>query len=129
MHQSCSHGSVGASGEQSPVATRKNKAAKRWMETIGRKYLSQKYTVVLLGDDLYSRQPVCEHTLASGCSFIYVCKTSSHKYLYEWIGEFSAEDLHESNKRVWDGKRRMVYRYRYRNDVPLKDDDGAMRVN
>jgi len=106
-----------------------NKAAKRWMEAIGRRYVSEKHTVVLLGDDLYSRQPVCEHTLSCACSFIYVCKTSSHKYLYEWIDEFSAEDLHESRKRIWDGKKRLIYRYRYRNEVPLKDGDGAMRVN
>jgi len=96
-----------------------NREVKRWMETVGRKYLAEKYTVVLLGDDLYSRQPVCEHTLAFGYSFIYVCKTSSHKYLYEWIDEFSAEDVHESHTRVWDGKRRLIYRYR--NDVSLKE--------
>jgi hypothetical protein len=106
-----------------------NKAVKRWIETIGRKYLSEQYTVVLLGDDLYSRQPVCEHTMASGCSFIYVCKTSSHKYLYEWIDEFTTKDLHESHKRIWDGKRRLTYRYRYRNDVPIKDGDEALKVN
>jgi hypothetical protein len=91
--------------------------------------VSDTHTVVLLGDDLYSRQPVCEHTLASGCSFIYVCKTSSHKYLYDWIDEFSAEDLHEKYRRIWDGTKRLTWRYRYRNDVPLKDGDGAMRVN
>lgn len=106
-----------------------NKAAKRWMETIGRRYRSPHYTVVFLGDDLYSRQPVCEHTLASGCSFIYVCKTSSHKYLYEWIDEFSPSELHESFDRKWNGKTRVIYRYRYRNAVPLKDGDGAMNIN
>ena len=106
-----------------------NKAAKRWMDAIGGKYRSENYTVVLLGDDLYSRQPVCKHTLSSGYSFIYVCKTSSHKYLYEWVNEFSAEELHESCDRKWNGKERVIYRYRYCNDVPLKDGDEAMRVN
>ncbi len=106
-----------------------NKAAKRWMERIGRRYISDKHTVMILGDDLYSRQPVCEHALASGCSFIYGCKTSSHKYLYDWIDEFSAEVLHENHRRIWDGRKRLTWRYRYRNDVPLKDGDGARRVN
>ena len=32
-----------------------NKAAKRWMEMIGTRYLSENYIVVLLDDDLYSR--------------------------------------------------------------------------
>ena len=99
------------------------------MDAIGGKYRSENYTVVLLGDDLYSRQPVCKHTLSSGYSFIYVCKTSSHKYLYEWVNEFSAEELHESCDRKWNGKERVIYRYRYCNDVPLKDGDEAMRVN
>jgi hypothetical protein len=63
------------------------------------------------------------------CSFIYVCKTSSHKYLYEWVEEFTAQELGERYERKWDGKKRVVYRYRYRNGVPLKDGDEAMQVN
>ena len=82
-----------------------NKAAKRWMETCAYRYLSSKYAVTILGDDLYSRQPVCEHTLKFDCNFIYVCKTLSHKYLYEWIGEFSPSDLHQTTDRRWNGKR------------------------
>jgi len=106
-----------------------NKAAKRWMETIGKRYLSSKYEVTLLGDDLYSRQPVCEHTLESQYNFIYVCKTSSHKYLYEWIDVFSPSDLHQTTDRRWDGTRRTFCQYRYRNRVPLKDGDDALLVN
>ena len=106
-----------------------NKVAKRWMSTVGRRYLSENYTVVLLGDDLYAKQPVCKHTTDSGYSFIYVCKTSSHKYLYEWINEFSPAELHERTVRVWDGKKRRIYRYRYRNEVPIKDGEHALQVN
>ena len=106
-----------------------NKAAKRWMETIGKRYLSSKYTVTLLGDDLYSRQPVCEHTVESGYTFIYVCKTSSHKYLYEWIEAFSSSDLHQTTDRQRDGKRRTFDQYRYRNNVPIKDGEDALMVN
>ena len=71
-----------------------NKAVKRWIETMVKHYFSDTYTVVLLGDDLYSRQPVCEHTLNAGASFIYVCKTSSHKYLYEWVPTFKRSTQH-----------------------------------
>jgi len=99
------------------------------METIGRRYLSEHYTVVLLGDDLYSRDPVCRKTISSGYSFIYVCKTSSHKYLYEWIDEFSPADLNETYDRKWTGKKRRIYRYRYRNDIPIKDGERALLVN
>jgi hypothetical protein len=106
-----------------------NKAVKRWLKTIVDRYRSDQYTVVVLGDDLYSRQPVCTATHEAECSFIYVCKTSSHKYLYEWIDEFTPQELHERYERTWDGKRRVVYRYRYRNGVPLKDGDTALKVN
>lgn len=106
-----------------------NKAAKRWMQTIGKRYLSERYTVVLLGDDLYSRQPVCECTDEQGYHFIYVCKTSSHRYLYEWLGEFSDEDLHQTIIRHWTGKKHHLYRYRYRNGVPLRDGDDALMTN
>ena len=106
-----------------------NKAVKRWLKTIAGRYRSERYTVVILGDDLYSRQPVCEETRTAECSFVYVCKISSHKYLYEWLHEFTAQELHERHERKWDGKKRVVYRYRYRNGVPLKDGDQAMRVN
>ncbi len=77
-----------------------NKAAKRWMETTGLLYLQEEYNVILLGDDLYSRQPVCNHTLDHGFNFIYVCKTASHKYLYEWINDFSPTDLHEKTGKI-----------------------------
>ena len=106
-----------------------NRAAKRWMETIGLRYLSERYTVVLLGDDLYAKNPVCEHAKEHGYSFIYVCKTASHDYLYNWLAEFSGDDLHEKTLRHWTGKKHQLYRYRYRNDVPLRDGDDALRVN
>lgn len=106
-----------------------NKAAKRWMQSVGLRYLSERYKVVLLGDDLYAKQPVCEHTGRHGYSFIYVCKSSSHKHLYEWLSEFSSKDLHQKTYRHWTGKKRQLYRYRYRNDVPLRDGDDALRVN
>ena len=106
-----------------------NKAAKRWMETFAYRYLSSKYAVTLLGDDLYSRQPVCEHTLKSNCNFIYVCKTSSHKYLYQWVEEFSPSDLHQTTDRQWDGKRRVFNQYRYRNGVPIRDGEDAQMAN
>ncbi len=106
-----------------------NKAAKRWMQTVGLRYLSEHYTVVLLGDDLYAKQPVCEHTARHGYSFLYVCKSSSHRYLYEWLGEFSNEELHQKTYRHWTGKKHQLYRYRYRNGVPLRDGDDALWVN
>ena len=106
-----------------------NNAAKRWMDIKGLKYLKD-YEITLLGDDLYSRQPICEKALSLNYNFIYVCKSSSHKYLYDWISSYDTkEDLNEMIIKKWTGKKRFYYRYRFINNVPLKDGDNALRVN
>jgi|GEM_PF-4197015 len=43
------------------------------------------YAVALLGDDLYSHQPICELAVKQGYNFIFVCLETSHKTLYEWL--------------------------------------------
>lgn len=58
-------------------------AAKRWMARCGPAW--QATPVTLLGDDLYSRQPLCEAARAAGFHFLFVCKPSSHPTLYEWL--------------------------------------------
>ena len=60
-----------------------NAAAKRWISRYAERY--RELGVTLLGDDLYSRQPLCEHALAAGLNFIFVCKPSSHPILDEWL--------------------------------------------
>ena len=55
-------------------------AAKRWLAAAGRRYAALSAT--LLGDDLYSRQPLCEAVLAAGFNFLFVCKPASHATLY-----------------------------------------------
>ena len=107
-----------------------NQAAKRWLKGEGLKYLKD-YKVTILGDDLYSRQPVCEVALSFNYNFIFVCKSSSHKYLYEWLAAFDnpKEDLNEKIIKHWTGKERLYYRYRFINNVPLKDGEDALQVN
>jgi hypothetical protein len=56
-------------------------AAKRWLCGAGAKYAELGATI--LGDDLYSRQPICEVALKQGFNFIFVCKPDSHKSLYK----------------------------------------------
>ncbi len=58
-------------------------AAKRWLVAMGDRLRDQ--NVTLLGDDLYSRQPLCEAILAEGLHFLLVCKPSPHPTLYEWV--------------------------------------------
>src|SRR5271167_1261162 len=60
-----------------------NKAAKRWLASHGSRYATLK--PVYLGDDLFSRQPLCEAVTAAGGNFIFTCKPSSHPPIQEYL--------------------------------------------
>ncbi len=48
-----------------------NAAVKRWLKKNPSKNYS--HPVTLLGDDLYSHQPICKLALEQGYNFIFVC--------------------------------------------------------
>jgi len=105
-----------------------NAAAKRWISRYGERYRG--LNVTLLGDDLYSRQPLCEQALAAGWHFIFVCKPSSHPTLYEWLDGLSiTEGVHTLTLERRQGKRRERDTYRFANALPLRDGDDALEVN
>jgi len=56
-------------------------AAKRWIATHKGEFQGQPIT--LLGDDLYSRQPMCEEIIASSMNFIFTSLPTSHTALYQ----------------------------------------------
>lgn len=93
-------------------------AAKRWIEAHGQMLAHR--DVILLGDDLYSRLPMCETVLAQGMRFIFVCLPESHPVLYDWI-EFNAAkgQVKIIEKTRTQGKEKVHYQYRYLTDVPL----------
>lgn len=100
-------------------------AAKRWIKKHG-KLASMHVTV--LGDDLYTHQPICQELLAKGFNFILVCKEESHKTVYEWIKGITEEmqvkkvtGVRKIKKETWV--------YRYVNEVPLRDGEDALLVN
>lgn len=101
-----------------------NTAAKRWFSKHATRYNALNPTY--LGDDLYSRQPICEAVMEQGGHFIFVCKPSSHKILHEYVSGVSLEKTTVSTK-----KRHKKYRYQYQfmNQVPLKDGDDGLLVN
>lgn len=104
-----------------------NAAAKRWMCETGAKYAELGTT--LLGDDLYSRQPICEMALKQGFNFIFVCKPDSHKSLYkDYIESGIKIETVEITRRNSKGKKDTLS-YRFINDVPLRDGEDALKVN
>ena len=103
-------------------------AAKRWISQHARQFKDQSITV--LGDDLYSRQPLCEQVLAAGWNFIFVCKPSSHKTLYEWLaGLEQSGSVHTLTRQRRQGKRKTLDTYRFASQLPLRDGDEALEVN
>jgi len=105
-----------------------NAAVKRWLNKNHQNKYG--YPVTLLGDDLYSRQPICELALKQGYNFIFVCLETSHKTLDEWL-EFLEKngEVITVEKKQWSGRKNLIYRYRYASRVPLKDEDSSLEVN
>lgn len=105
-------------------------AAKRWLK-VNHDWLGAT-SITLLGDDLYSHQPLCEDCLSQGFNFIFVCLPDSHTTLYEWVDFLSASGKSEHYEhRYWDEKSKQWhhYSYRYVNEVPLRDGEDALWVN
>ena len=103
-------------------------AIKRWLSTYGRDY--SKYGVTILGDDLYSHQPICEQIIQENMHFIFTCKPSSHKTAYEYIEGLRKTELLDVVEVVrWTGKRREYDRYCFCNAIPLRDGKDALEVN
>jgi len=101
-----------------------NAAVKRWLAAHGSQYAHLE--PVYLGDDLMSCQPICEAVQKVGASFIFTAKPSSHKTLYEWI---EGAELSTLEKKVKKGRNFVTHRYRWLEDVPLRDGKDALHVN
>lgn len=123
-----------------------NKACKRWLTVYGKTLASieEDTQTTLLGDDLYSKQPVIETILDKGLQFILVCKRESHKWLYDWVDNLEEQTVPETTAesttvqmqgirtvtiRSWNGKSSMISTYRYANHVPLRDTADSLFIN
>lgn len=103
-------------------------AFKRWIAAHAERY--QPYGMTVLGDDLYSCQPICEVILNANLHFILTCKQKSHKTLYEYVeGLRQTDRLQVVEVSRWTGKRRVFDQYCYTHQVPIRDGDDAQLVN
>lgn len=99
-------------------------AARRWLAAHGARYA--RLDPVYLGDDLYSRQPICQAVRATGGHFLFVCKPSSHPTIEEYL---TGVELPELTQRIKHGRQRLTHTYQWLGDVPLRDGADAMTVN
>ena len=97
-------------------------ATKRWVKRNSAALKGWRYT--MLGDDLYSNQPLCEAFLAAELNFILVCKPDSHIELYKTVDFLAKNGLVEAfEERHWNGRYYEKRQYRFVNEVPLRQED------
>ena len=114
-----------------------NKAAKRWLIEHGGEYARRltatEYDVTVLGDDLYSRQPVMQTMQSQGFHYLLVCKRESHTWLYDWVDHLEISEKVGMKrilvKREWTGNFHKITTIQYANHVPLKDSKDSLFVN
>ena len=103
-------------------------ASKRWLNRYAPDLAGAKIT--LLGDDLYSRQPMVETCMDHQWNFIFVCLPSSHPELYEWVDYLERiGEVPHLETRGWNGRYHEICQYRYCNQVPLRQEQPAVIVN
>ena len=86
-------------------------ASKRWINKYGTYYAGQR--AILLGDDIFACEPICNATQATGMDFIFTCKPDSHKALYDFIDRAKPEIV------IVKGKRGRTTTYRFFNEIPI----------
>ena len=99
-------------------------AIKRWLAAWGESHTPLR--PVYLGDDLYACQPIVEIIQSLGGDFIFTAKPSSHTTLYEWL---DGAEVNAIEHRYRKGRKKSTIRYRWLNDLPLRDGKDAVRVN
>lgn len=103
-------------------------AVKRWLQR--EQTVLRRYRAILLGDDLYSKQPLCGLVLANKGDFIFVCHRESHPALYAVVDAVDGLDqLPTICQRHWNGQHGEIWTYHYLNDVPLRGGEGALHLN
>lgn len=100
-------------------------AAKRWLATHSKRIVALR--PVYLGDALFACQPLAEAVLQTGADFLFVCKPDGHKTLYDFIKGATLDE--HAITLTHPGKKRLTYRYRWIEGVPLRDAKDALNVN
>ena len=103
-------------------------AAKRWLQAHVGQFAGQPIT--LLGDDLYSHQPLCQQCLELGINFSFTALRDSHPALYERLHVLDVLGaIHSLQVRQCHQGTPAIFHYRYTNLVPIRDTQPALLVN
>jgi hypothetical protein len=103
-------------------------AAKRWIRRFAAHYSSLGITV--LGDGLYAAQPTIQMVIEEEMDYIFVVKSTNHKYLYEELQALEKlGEIRELKRTKGTGRKRRHFLYRYVNAVPLNGGKSSVEVN
>jgi hypothetical protein len=103
-------------------------AAKRWLCSFRRRHKTLRATFQV--DALHCNHEFLTDVKKYRFHFIATCKKGSNKTLYDWIETArSGGDIHILEEiRIIKGKK-VLFRYEYLNNVPIRDTEDALRVN
>jgi hypothetical protein len=87
----------------------------RWLEAHGARYA--RFDAVYLGDDLFSRQPICQAALDMGGHFLFVCKPVSHKAIEEFRAGIRLAARIDPDT---DRQKMAPHRHQWLSGVPLR---------
>jgi hypothetical protein len=103
-------------------------AQKRWLQKSGDLKLDAK--IIVMGDDISSREPYCRDILEDKKSFLFVAKRKSHKFMYTIIDNLeSNNELDFSEKKEKNGNEIKQYKMKFTNQVSLNGNKEALKVN
>jgi hypothetical protein len=100
-------------------------AARRWLQKHGSTY--QPYKPIYLGDDLFSKHPICQAIRNVDGNFIFTCKPDSHKTIEEYLQGATFSEYTETHSVPGRGKR--THHYRWICNIPIRDSHDALEVN
>jgi hypothetical protein len=98
--------------------------------TAGKRFLGRTRTahpqlgIIVVGDGLFSKQPMIEEVLRQRMSFIFVAKPADHQAMMAYLAKGPA--LPELRIQ---GEKGTTWVYRWRNDVPLNAREDTLHVN
>lgn len=97
-------------------------AAKRFIPRLRQTH--PRLGLILLGDGLFSKQPMIETTIANQMHYIFVAKPDDHTYLMDWINTYDNLPSLE----ITDEKGR-IHNYEWALNVPLNGKTDSVLVN
>lgn len=100
-------------------------AGKRLLAKMRRSH--PKLSLIIVGDSLYSKQPMMEEILRLGNHYVLVAKPTDHKKLMEWVNEMRR--LSEVVHMEFTDRHGRVHIYEWINDMPLNDHKKTLTVN